>query len=336
MRRLTILILISLGCFSTTAAAADAHPVRIAEVQMKPVKRTVSTYGVLAPRIEDLSFRINGRIERFNVVEGEQVKEGQVLAELETRDAKDRLQQAEVARDQAVRQLERFQKLAEERLIQASQLESAMDEVETSNINFEQAKLELERCALRSPADGFILKEYLDSRTTISAGTPIFSFRDISKSWITKVELTDQNAFAFGLGTTAQARFAPYPGEVFDGRLTKQAGVADRNNGLYTVEITIETKGRELRPGMVVEIDLLHETEEAYSTVPLDALVDVRGNQGAIYLVDESGSHAVEVPVHIVAITGGQVSIVEPVPAGASVVIRGQQSLRDQAPVKII
>ena len=318
------------------ALASDGHPVRVASVEKRPVRRMVSTYGVLAPRIEDLSFRINGRIGSFKVVEGQAVTEGQVLAELETRDARDRLDLARVQRDQAARQLERFEKLAADNMIQASQLENARDALETANINFEQAQLELDRCTLRAPADGIILREYLDSRTTVNAGTPIYSFRDTAKSWITEVELTDQNAFAFGLGTTAVARFAPYPGETFTGRLTKQAGVADQNNGLYTVEITIAAEGRELRPGMVAEIDLLHESEESFSTVPLDALVDLRGNQGIIYLVNGEGDSVDELPVHIVAITGGRVALAEPLPEGASVVIRGQQSLRQDAPVRVI
>lgn len=332
---LFVLLLLLQG-YTSPASGVDAQPVRITEVQERTVKRTVSTFGVLAPRIEDLSFRINGRIASFNVVEGEMVSDGQVLAELEKRDAEDALNQAKVRFDQATRQLERFEKLAEDRLIQESQLERALDEMETATIAFEQAELELERCTLRAPADGVILKEYLDSRTTITAGTPIYSFRDSSKSWITKVQLTDQNAFAFGIGTTATARFAPYPGEIFEGTLTKQAGIADKNNGLYTVEITIDTRGREMRPGMVVEVDLLHETRMTFSTIPLDALVDLRGNRGKIYLLDESASHAVELRVNIIAITGGNVAIAETVPSGASVVVRGQQSLRNMTPVKII
>ena len=314
----------------------DGHPVRVTSVELRPVVRQVSTYGVLAPKIEDLSFRTNGRIKQFNVVEGESVKQGQILATLETRDANDKLDQTRVQRDQAARKLERFEKLAQERMIQTSELENAQDELETAIINFEQAKLELERCVLIAPADGVILKEHEDSRTTINAGAPIYAFRDISKSWVTEVELTDQNAFAFGIGTIARAKFSPYPGEVFNGTLTKQAGVADRRDGLYTVEITIDDEGRELRPGMVVEIDLIHETQQSYTMVPLDALVDLRANQGSIYLLDESKARVSEIPVHIVMISAGWVALVEPLPEGSKVVIRGQQSLRHNSDVRVL
>ena len=68
----------------------------------------------------------------------------------------------------------------------------------------------------------------------------------------------------------------------------------------------------------------------------MDALVDVRGNRGLIYLLDEGDTLAREIPVHLVAITGGSVAVAEPIPAGASVVVRGQQSLRDNTPVKVL
>ena len=314
----------------------EGVPVRVANVETESVTRVVSTYGVLAPKIEDLSFRISGRIAEFKVIEGETVEEGQALAEMEKRDALDRLNQARVSRDQASRQLERFRKLAADRMIQDSQLEKAVDEMETATITFNQAELELERSTLRAPARGVILREYLDSRTTVAAGTPIYSFRDTSKSWITEVELTDRNAFTFDLGTTAIARFAPYPGEQFTGELTKQAGVADDRDGLYTVEITIAAHGRELRPGMVVEIDLFHETAESYSVVPLDAIVDVRSNQGVIYLLNESDYRVEEKQVHIFTITAGKVALVEPVAAGRKVIIRGQQSLRNDSLVRVL
>lgn len=310
--------------FVPVLQAAEVRPVRITQVEQQPVRRTVSTFGVLAPRVEDLSFRTGGRIAAFHVVEGQAVEKGQELAVLEKQDAQDAVNQSRIRFEQASRQLERFEKLAAENMIQESQLEHALGEMESATIALQQAELELDRCTLRAPADGLILKEYLDSRTTIAAGTAIYSFINASRPWITKVELTDQNAFIFGPGATARARFAPYPGEVFQGKLTKQAGIADKNNGLYTVEITIETHGRELRPGMVVEVDLLHETSETFSTVPLDALVDVRGNRGLIYLLDEGDTLAREIPVHLVAITGGSVAVAEPIPAGASVVVRGQ------------
>ncbi len=335
----TILILsIAAGLLQLPAAyaAEDGQPVRVSSVEQRPITRTVSTYGVLAPRIEDLSFRIDGRIAGFNAVEGQMVSEGEVLAELEKRDAQDALEQARVERDQAVRQLERFEALAEDRLIQAEQLENARDNLEKKNINFAQAELTLERCTLKAPADGVILREYLDSRTTITAGRPIYSFRDSSGSWITEVELTDQNAFAFGLGTKAYARFAPYPGETFTGELTKQAGVADERDGLYTAEVTIATEGRELRPGMVVEIDLVHETAQHYSVVPLDSVVDLRANRGTIYLLDESSNRAIEQTITVVAITGNSIAVLEPLIAGTPVVIRGQQSLRHDAVVRVL
>ena len=87
---------------------------------------------------------------------------------------------------------------------------------------------------------------------------------------------------------------------------------------------------------MVVEIDLVHETRDSFSVVPLDAIVDIRGNEGVIYLLNEADSRVEEKPIHIFTIAAGMVALVEPVDAGRKVIIRGQQSLRNDTRVRVL
>ncbi|MBT4161087.1 MAG: hypothetical protein HOE54_07240, partial [Gammaproteobacteria bacterium] len=54
------LVFFSLLAFPILAEQAG-QPIRVTQVEMYPIKRVVSTYGILAPKIEDLSFRIGGR-----------------------------------------------------------------------------------------------------------------------------------------------------------------------------------------------------------------------------------------------------------------------------------
>ncbi|MFT7218431.1 MAG: multidrug efflux pump subunit AcrA (membrane-fusion protein) [Candidatus Azotimanducaceae bacterium] len=134
-----------------TFADSQGHPVRVTAVGLRPVVRQVSTYSVLAPKIEGLSSRIDGRINQFNVVEEESVVEDSVLTTLETLDANDKLDQARVQRDQAARTLERFETLAEQRMIRASQFENTQDELETAVIHFEHGKAGTRALHIKSP-----------------------------------------------------------------------------------------------------------------------------------------------------------------------------------------
>ena len=118
--------------FSINSAVAqdELRPVKVVQITSVPIDYHISTFGVLAPNIEDLSFQIKGRIDKFLVDEGDRVAAGDVLVQLEVKDAEDRLSKMKVALDQATRKLSRFEKLHEERSVQKSQLEDAQDDFE--------------------------------------------------------------------------------------------------------------------------------------------------------------------------------------------------------------
>jgi RND family efflux transporter MFP subunit len=331
-------VLLGIYC-SASSLAADVlplPPVVTAAVTQKPVVSTVSTYGTLSPKTEDLSFQISGRIARFNVDEGDRVTKGQLLAQLATQDAQDQVNKQKVELDQSQRNFKRMETLHGNGSIQQSQLEDARDRLEQSRIGYEQAKLNLQRCSLRASSDGLILREFLDSRTTVTAGQPIYSFQSHSEEWVTVVDLTDRNAFALGEGATAEVRFAPYPGVVFSGELTRVARVANPDDSLYASEVTLVTQGHELRPGMVAEVDLSRISDKLFTSVPLDALLDVRGVSGTVYLLDSETNSVVERRVTIQSIQGEEVALAEPLEGYTEVVVRGHQNLRDGSSVNVV
>lgn len=330
------LLYLSLAGNQATADELAASPVIAAGIEQGPVTNQVSTYGTLSPKIEELSFKIAGRIARFEVEEGASVSEGQLLATLETQDAEDRLNKQTVELEQAQRSYQRMKTLHDKGSIQNSQLEDSAARLEQVRIAHEQAKLNLRRCSLRATSAGLVLKEFLESRTTVSAGQPIYSFQSYSEEWTTKVDLTDRNAFAMGEGASARIRFAPYPGVDFEGVLSKLARIANPRDALYTAEITISAGDYSLRPGMVAEVDLYQTSNQSYSLVPFDALVDLRGRSGNVYVLNESRAAVQQLPVTLVAVQGLMAALKEDLSSYREVVIRGQQNLQDGSSIRIM
>ena len=328
------------GLISMSVLAADVEtPVQAviaAAIEQAPITHRVSTYGTMSPKTEELSFKINGRIASFKVEEGDTVSAGQLLAQLETRDSQDAVDKQKVELDQTQRNLNRMETLFKNKSIQRSQLEDARDKFEQVRIAFEQAQLNLQRCHLLAPGDGLILKEFLDSRTTVSAGQSIYSFLNHSAEWITKVNLTDRNAIALGEGAKARIRFAPYPGLDFEGELTKLARVANVGDSLYTAELKISTAGYDLRPGMVAEVDLFQTSTDTFYFVPFDALLDIRGVVGTIYLINDTSDSVSERRVTIESVQGAKVALKESLLGFSQVVVRGHTNLGDGSPVVVI
>lgn len=137
-------------------------------------------------------------------------------------------------------------------------------------------------------------------------------------------------------GATADVTFTPYPNEVFSGVVTKVAKVANVTDGLYTAEIAISTKEMELRPGMIAEVDLKKVSDQVYSIIPFDALLDVRGIRGTVYLTNTGTASAIEHDVTINNVNGDQVSVLEDLSAYDQVITRGHHGLKNQSPVIVI
>ncbi|MFN3237605.1 MAG: efflux RND transporter periplasmic adaptor subunit [Pseudomonadales bacterium] len=338
MRIFVVLFFASVFSHLCLADGQSRQRVEVRSIGHGVLQQEIRTFGVLAPGVEELSFQISGRIAAFNVQEGDEVKAGQLLAALDPQDAEDLLRRAENERGNGARLLERMKTLHAAGSIQASQLEDAQAQYDQLQIAFEQAQLNLARCQLVAPSDGLILKRTTDSRTSVTAGVPIFVFQSHEEAWVTEVHLTDKNALQVSNGTSALVRFAPYPDEVFEGRVTSVAQVANPGDGLFRAEIAIDRNGAALRPGMLAEIDLTIQSEEFYSSVPFDALLDVRGNRGVVYLLRasaDSESTVIARTITIVSMRREWVTVAEDLTDFSTVVVRGHYGLSDGLPVLV-
>jgi multidrug efflux pump subunit AcrA (membrane-fusion protein) len=136
-------------------------------------------------------------------------------------------------------------------------------------------------------------------------------------------------------GGTAEVTFAPYPNEIFAGRVRKVAQVANTTDGLYTTEISILTQGKDLRPGMVAEVDLIKSSERTYSIVPFDALLDLKKNKGNVYVLNKQDTTVTERVITINSIDGEVVALEEDLSQFTLVVSKGHQGLRNGSAIVI-
>jgi RND family efflux transporter MFP subunit len=327
-------VLLYLFCISLHSSG-ESQAVKVIAIKNKLIQLRVRTFGVLAPNVEEISFQIPGRILKFDVEEGDRVKADQQLAQLQTEDARDVIRKAKTQLENMSRVRDRMEKLHKTGNIQISQLEDTQAQYDQLQIALDQAELTLSRCFMTAPSDGILLKQHIDSRTSVAPGQPIFVFQSDDELWVTKVDLTDRNALLMSTGARAEVTFSPYPNVVFAGTVRKVAQVANLKDGLYTAEISISPQGKELRPGMVAEVDVIKKSDRPFSIVPFDALLDLHKNRGHIYLVSEEGGSVIEKPVTINSIDGDLVALEEDLTQFENVVSQGHHGLRDGATIHI-
>ena len=160
--------------------SSELLSLEILEVKMmESYKITREFPGKLLPAQQsNLAFEIPGKINIVNVDIGDAVKKGQILAELDNREATAQLKQAKAKYDLALQILNRYKDLRSEGHISIQDLDNANSEELIAKSQYEFYKVKLEQTKLKAPFDGYIQNRFLDTGSVINGGVPIIEILD--------------------------------------------------------------------------------------------------------------------------------------------------------------
>ena len=155
--------------------SSELLSLEILEVKMMDSYKITREFpGKLLPAQQsNLAFEIPGKINVVNVDIGDAVKKGQILAELDNREATAQLKQAKAKYDLALQILNRYKDLRSEGHISIQDLDNANSEELIAKSQYEFYKVKLEQTKLIAPFDGVIQNRYLDTGSVINGGIPI-------------------------------------------------------------------------------------------------------------------------------------------------------------------
>ena len=262
--------------------SSELFSLEILEVKMlDSYKITREFPGKLLPAQQsNLAFEIPGKINIINVDIGDAVKKGQILAELDNREATAQLKQAKAKYDLAVQILNRYKDLRSEGHISIQDLDNANSEELIAKSQYEFYKVKLEQTKLIAPFDGVIQNRYLDTGSVISGGIPIIEILgsknveahiSIPLKFIDKLNIGDSYDFKIGdkRPTGVLARLAPMTPGGSDNRLA----IFNFDTFFY--------------PGSIAELKLSLNIEGRGTWVPIKSLSQSEQGIWAIYTVND-------------------------------------------------
>jgi len=306
--------------------------VETAEVAHRTTTFPIHTAGMVALKeTVKLSFKVGGIIERVFVDEGQSVKKGQILAQLDLSEIKAKVSKAQSAFDKAVRDLERARNLFEDRVVTLEQLQDAETAHEIARSDLDVARFNLSHSTIIAPSVGKILKRFSEQGELIASGTPVFVFASTEKNWIIRFGVIDRDVVRLRLNDPAEVCFDVFPGRVFDAVVSEIAQTAEPRTGTFEVELMIVDQAEaDLVAGFIATIDVFPSEEELLSFIPIRALVGGEGMQGYVFIVNEATARAVKIPVTVarildeqVAISSGLEEVTEVVATGAAYLVDG-------------
>ncbi len=250
------------------------RPVRYTEVMVTGGSRLRTFSGVAHAGVESqLSFKVAGQVARVNARVGDQVKRGQTLVTLDTKDYRLQVQEAEAALAQAQAQLrnaksafDRTMSLYEVNNASKSQLdqaragyESALHQVESIEKRLELARLQVNYCTLEAPSDGSIKAVNVEADENLSPGQPVVILTSSGRPEV-KVTVPEMLISQVKRGSSAKVKFDAVSGTEFDATVTEVGAASTGFASTFPVTVRLNANSDKIRPGMAAEVSFRFET----------------------------------------------------------------------------
>jgi len=270
-----------------------------------------------------------GVIARIMVEEGAMVRAGQALAALDSEEWRLQADQAE-ARAQAARDAAaRAAQLQTQGLISDQEVERLKSDALVAQADLQLAQLRVRNAVIAAPIAGVVTHREIERGQLVNSSTPAFRVADVSRLEAV-VGVPEREAGRVQVGQTARLRMEGRSS--VEGRVTRVRPVVDPGSG--TVQVVVEVSPEQgLRAGQFVNVEIVTETLEERFTLPRTAVL-VDGAAPRVFVV--SGARAVEREVTLGVSQAERVEIQDGVMPGDTVVVIGQDNLRQGVAVNLM
>ena len=278
----------------------------------------------------NITAKVANQVTAVRFSEGQQVRRGDVLVELDGAQERADLAVAEAALAESRSQFKRSRELYTTKVLSDQQLEQIEATFKANEARVTSARSRVGDTVIRAPFDGRVGLRRVSVGSLISPGTVITTLDDTSTI---KLDFTVPETFLSVVkpGLEIAARSVAYPDSTFDGRVSSVDTRIDPATRSVTVRALLPNPQGLLKPGMFLTVRLSRGAVDAL-LVPEQALVP---EQGDVFVFVVADGVAEKRRVRIGQRRVGDVQIVEGLAEGELVVTEGTQKLRDGAAVRL-
>jgi RND family efflux transporter MFP subunit len=348
-------ILALCGC-AEEVSSANAKPVEETRIEVKAVHphrgevyRFINLPGEVRPLYEVTLFaKVDGYLEKLTVDKGDSVKAGDLIADIDVPELRANLVKYKAELELAQAEFKQMSDMATNNAtnMPASDSEAAKNRlavasgklaVAKGNVQYTESLLKYAR--VTAPFGGIITRRYVDPGAYIpvpnAASTPeaaaIVNLTDF-KTLRMQVAVPETEATHIKVGQSIRWTADDYPGEHFDGTVTRAYWALDKATKTMLTETQMANPGMKLQPGMLVNARIGIDKKGDAMVLPVEALVKEKTNS-FVYIFNDGKAKKALVTVGFN--DGTNVEIVAGVKPADLAIVPGQQALRDGQLVKV-
>ena len=353
------------GCGEVESAVPKAtvtRPVKLMTIDNQATQQIrVFPAKIAASQQADLAFRINGELVKLDLAEGQHVEKGQILAQLDDRDAKNALLNAEANHELADVDFNRKQELYKRKLISKAEFDTAKATLKSAKAALYTARDQLAYTRLEAPFSGTIAKVNLDNHQMIQATQIVLTLQgdkqvDVSIQ-VPESLLLSLKDVSFDEAFKPMVRFnAPQTLSLEQGFTPTMTSTGQSvtypvhykehaskvSPGSQTYEVVFSLTPPEnlnILPGMSAELLLnmsaLNRSQQAISVLPMTAIVRTdSNNETIVWRFDPESQKLESVPVTLGQVRSAGIEVLSGLNSGDQIVAVGASAVKDNMDVK--
>jgi len=314
---------------TTIVAARDTWP------------STLTAIGTVAPvHGVTVSADLHGVVERIAFESGQTVREGEVLAVLDTRQERAQLAAADAQRDLARVNYDRMEGLLNEKVVSRAEFDRATADQRQAEAKLGEINATIARKTVRAPFSGVLGIRRVNLGQYLSGGDPLVTLESLNPIYV-NFGVPQQSASQMRPGRDVRAKTDGANPIDVSGRVTAVDSIVDEKTRNVQVQATFANANGPLRPGMFVQTEIVLGAARSVVALPASAISyapygdsvfvvsDIKGDNGQTYkgvrqqFVTVSGTR------------GDQVAVTSGINAGDEVVTSGVFKLRNGAAVLV-
>ncbi|MBM3548131.1 MAG: efflux RND transporter periplasmic adaptor subunit [Alphaproteobacteria bacterium] len=316
---------------ATATPAQRAIPIEAQKVRIGPIDDTIEAVGTaLANESLTVTSKIAGTVKAIRFEEGQPVKAGAILLELEDREPAADLEAAKATRDQAKAALDRASRL----LTTGNAPQARVDDLEgayrAAAARVKVIEARLQDLKIVAPFSGRVGIRRVSLGSLISVGTVITTLDDVETIKL-RFFVPEAAVSAIRPGATVAASGNAAAGRTFTGTIASIDTRVDATTRAVETRAEFSNKDGALKPGMFLTVKLSLNTRDGALIVPEEAVVP-EGIRQYVYTVTDG--KAVKTEVKLGSRLPGEVEIREGLNPNSVVVTGGIQKIRDGSLVR--
>ena len=302
---------------------------------------TINAIGtVAAVRGVTVSADLPGIVDQILFESGDAVREGQVLAILDTRQEQAQMAAAEAQRVLAQLNFNRMQELLDQRVVSKAEYDSATAASHQADARVGEIRASIERKTIRAPFSGVLGIRQINRGQYLAGGDPVVPLQSLNPIYVNfgvPQQAIGQVRVGRGVRITTEAA----TNLALEARVTAIDSVVDPTTRNVQVQATLANAGGKLQPGMFVQTEIVVGADQSVVALPASA-ISYAPYGDSVFVVTEmkdDKGHAYrgvrQQFVKLGAARGDQVAVVSGITHGDEVVTSGVFKLRNGAAVRV-